>query len=180
MTWLFLCVVFIPSFLLTAESCQLEEDPVCWGTPSSRGDSGGHRQRRLGHVQRLELQLSQPGCSPVPSLLGNTLLPAAAISQARRSWHCWKQARANGGDMPTSQGSSTWMLGRHGRAGPQSIWSLTAVPITPFSFPCRIKLMNYWLAKHLLAWHFSKVFINGSRCECHSLVQDRCSQALWQ
>lgn len=74
--------------------------------------------------------------------------------------------------MPSSQHSSTWMQGQRGRARPQSIWSLTAVAITSFGFNCCIKLMNYRLAKHLLDWHFAKEFINGSRCECSSLIRD--------
>lgn len=38
------------------------------------------------------------------------------------------------------------------------------------------ELVSYWLAQHLLEWHFSQEFINGSRCGCSSKRQDRCSQ----
>lgn len=151
---------------------------MCWGTQSSCGDSGGVWKMRLDHVRCVEVQLLQPGCSPALSLLGNMVLPAATISQATCSWYCCKQARVKSGDMPSSQCSSTWTLGQRGRARTQSIWSLTAVAITPFGFNCCIGLMNYWLAKHLLDWHFSKEFTNGSRRECSSLIQDRCSKIL--
>lgn len=146
------------------------------GNTKCSGDSGGDWKMRLDHVHWVEVQLSQPGCSPVPSPLGNMALPAAAVSQSRCSWYCWKQARVNSDDMPSSQRSSTWTRGQRGRAWPQSIWSLTAVPITPFGFSCYEKVMNFWLTKHLLDWHFSKEFINGSRCECSSLIQDHCSE----
>lgn len=48
--------------------------------------------------------------------------------------------------------------------GPKSIWSLTAVAITPLGFSYCLELMNYWLANYLLHCYFSKGFINGSRC----------------
>lgn len=135
---------------------------------------------RLGPVCWVEVQLPQPGCSPTPSLMGNKGLPARATFQARYSWCSWKQTRVNGGDLPSSQRSSTQTLGQRGSAGPQSIWSLTAVAITHFGFNYCVELMSSWLGNHLLDWRFSKGFINGSRCKRGPLIQDHCSTVLWQ
>jgi hypothetical protein len=120
------------------------------------GGSGGARQMRLDWVCWMEVRLSQPGCSPVPSLIGSMMLLAPAIFESRCSWCCWKPARVNGGDVPSSQRSSTQTLGQSGRAEPQSIWCLTAVAITPLGLNYCLELMNYWLVKHLLEWYFSK------------------------
>lgn len=82
------------------------------------------------------------------------------------------------GGVPSSQRSSTWMLGQSGRDGPPSIWSLTAVAITPLGSNYCLELMNYWLANYLLDGHFSKGFANGSRCAA-ATIQGHGSEAAW-
>lgn len=103
----------------------------------------------------VEAHLSQLGCSPAPN---SNHLPS------QMQLYRWKLARVDGGDVPSSQRSSIWMLGQSGRTGPQSIWSLTAVAITPLGFNYCLELMNCWLARNLLDWHFSKGFKNAARC----------------
>lgn len=64
------------------------------------------------------------------------------------SWCCWQQARR-----AWSCAQFTAFL--HTDWAP-SIWSLTAVAITPFGSNYCLELVNYWLAMRLLDWLFSK------------------------
>lgn len=50
--------------------------------------------------------------------------------------------------------------------------------ITPLGSNYCLELMNYWLANYLLDWHFSKGFINGSRCAA-ATIQGHGSEAGW-
>lgn len=169
MTWLFICVILVPSFLLGAEGFWFQAEGMFWEPRSFREGSGEVRQMRFYWVCWVEAWLSQPGCSPAPH---NSHLPdqmQLVLLEAGQN-EC--------GGVPSSQRSSTWMLGQSGRDGPPSIWSLTAVAITPLGSNYCLELMTYWLANYLLDWHFSKGFINGSRCAA-ATVQGHGSEVGW-
>lgn len=85
------------------------------GNTKCSGDSGGDWKMRLDHVHWVEVQLSQPGCSPVPSL-GAWLCQQPSPSPDATGTA--GQARVNSDDMPSSQRSSTWTQGQRGRAWP--------------------------------------------------------------
>lgn len=120
MTWLFISVVLIPSFLWTTKRGPFSGGFCALGAQSLRGDSGGDGQLRWDPVCQVQVQPSPPGCSPAPSLARNAVLPATAIVQARCSWCRWKRARVSGGDVPSSQRSSAQTRGHRGGAGPRA------------------------------------------------------------
>lgn len=176
MTWLFIGVVLIPSFLWMTKRGPFPGGFCALGAAEPARRSWGRQAHEVGpRVLGADPTLpawmqpsGQPGgergAASDSHLPGQMQLVLLKAGQGERWWHAQLPAFLH------TDAGTMWQ----GRA--QSIWSLTAVAITPFGFNYCGELMNYWLAKHLLDWHFSKEFVNGSRWECSSKRQDHSSQ----
>lgn len=156
----------MPVFRGSQSAGELEACMEVWGETSSWGWTPCAGWRASPRSLAAPWGHGAASSSPLP---GQVQLVPLEAGQSERWWHAQFIAflRRDTG--------TAW------RTGPQSIWSLTAVVITPFRFNYCIKLMNYWLVVHLLGWLFSKECRNGSRGECRVVARGHCrATVLWQ
>lgn len=167
MTWFFICVVFIPSFLLTAEIC-FQEDSVCWTTELAQR-FWGDRQMRLDHVCWVEVWLSGLAAVQPPASQGTWCCqqqPSSKPDAAVGSRPGWMVVIC---PVPSVPSHGLW--DNVAGLGSQSIWSLTAVAV-PLWFWLLCTAHELMAGETFIRLAFLKEFINSSRCECGSMTQD--------